>query len=136
MIIIDTSIDDSHLGSLTQDALLVQLIHACHVMDGVVLVDNVAVEQQLRLARPQEELPGRPGFVDDVQGLEQIRVGLGCLDRASVEDLALEDLEDPAAMIFCDVLGCDRGIKILAWVSNCTQWAVHFLHTELNWIMK
>lgn len=52
MIIIDTSIDDSHLGPLAQDALLVQLIHARHVMDGVVLVDNVAVEQQLRLARP------------------------------------------------------------------------------------
>jgi hypothetical protein len=113
-----------------------QLVHTRHVVDGVVLVDNVAVKQQLRLAGSQEELPRRPGLVDDVQGLEQIRVGLGCLDRASVEDLALEDLEDSAAVIVRDVLGCDRGIKILAWVSNCAQQTVHFLHTELNWIMK
>ena len=113
MVVVDTRIDDSHLGALAQGPLLVQLVHTSHVVDGVVLVDDVAVEKQLRLARSQEELTRRPGLVDNVQSLEQVRVGLRRLNRTSVEDLALEDLEDSAAVIIRDILGGGRGINVL-----------------------
>lgn len=105
MAIVHASVDDGHLGALTQDALLMQLIHARHVMDGVVLVYDVAVKQRLRLSRSEEELARRPRLVDDVKGLEQVGVGLVRLDCAPVKDVAIKDLKDLTTVALRNLLG-------------------------------
>lgn len=107
--VVDPAINDADDGALALDVGFVELVDACHVVDGVVAKLRLAA-QALDQGLAERQPAGLPGFGHDGLVLDRVDRALRCLDGAASEKAVVKHLDDVDAVFLAQ--GIDRGRNV------------------------